>query len=248
MRGAKNDFGSFVVIYPYDAASIAMKTNLAYPDKQASLRIIEELTILFAQFDFVSHIFLFGSYARGSWDRWSDIDFLLVTGGGFAQQWQLFTALQRQKAVLHHHTFTPKVEPCGAHVLGIVFRNESVFHNLDLNFLSVTEFESQKNLARFGQLKRLYFSNNCQTKIDEVTHVPDFAIDPQERKIGNRLHWTKKAIKQTLRQKSAPTELQRQLLLLDEMMKTYPEDKPMLGGNICQLARIYLEIGHLLLD
>lgn len=223
--------------------------TLVYPDDKASLRILNELVTLFSGYNIVNQILLFGSHTRGDWDRWSDIDLLLITSGGFTQQWHLFNVLKQGKSILHHHTFTPHVDPYGSNVLGIVFTNESVFHNLDLNFMSAVEFESSENIRRFGQSKQLYFSETYKAQVvfDEDEQIPNFEVNLEERKIGNRIHWTKKAIKHTLRQHDGYPELRRQLLLLDEIMKNYPEGKPMLGGDICRLARIYLEIGTLLL-
>jgi predicted nucleotidyltransferase len=165
--------------------------NLVYPDQNALARLLKELTEFFAQFPSVNRIFILGSMARGNWDRWSDIDLLIVTQAGFEQQWQIFDSLRQFKPILHHHPFI-SVEPSGGFVPGIVFEKESVFHILDLNFMTFTEFQSPQALDRFGPIRNLFAAE------------------------GNVLE--------------------------------RPEDILTPGGNICQLARRYIEIADFLLS
>lgn len=120
-------------------------TDLVYPDENGPTRLLKELSEFFTQFSCVNRIFCLGSMARGDWDRWSDIDMLVVTQAGFEQQWQIFDKLRQFKPILHHHAFV-SMEPAGGFIPGIAFENESVFHMLDLNFISLTEYQSPQAL------------------------------------------------------------------------------------------------------
>lgn len=221
--------------------------NLAYPDPNASLRILNELTSFFSQCSFVNRMFVFGSHARGDWDRWSDIDMLFITSNGFPDQWLLFDRLRQYKAILHHHTFTPQTELSGGNVLGIIFEDESVFHNLDLNFMPLHEFLVPKKLERFGEIKLLYLTTQDELNDEKSGFLPTFAVDVDERRIGMAIHWTKKAIKKVLRGETTLDDLQTTSLRLKEIMSQFPEDRPMQGGNICHVARTYLQISDTVL-
>ncbi len=142
----------------------------------------------FARFPFVNRVLVFGSLARGEGDRWSDVDILVVTAGGSTQHWRLFAGLRQRKPILHHYIFTPRVEPVGGNVLGIVFRDESVFHNLDLNFMSSSEFLLPDALERFGYVKELYVADRRHPVSGKDVPYPEVVIDPDERRIGLGIH------------------------------------------------------------
>ena len=221
-------------------------TDLIYPDQNALTRLLKELTEFFAQFPSVKRIFTFGSMARGDWDRWSDIDLLIVTQAGSEQQWQIFNNLDQFKPILHHHAFI-LIEPSAGFVPGVVFENESVFHMLDLNFISLTEYKSPQALERFGKLRELFTSDENQLEKGEVfPHIPDLE-SPDEQRIGAGIHWTKKVAKKILRGSGYIDELAVTTTRLKEIMLDFPEDKPMPGGNICYLARQYIKIADFLL-
>jgi predicted nucleotidyltransferase len=224
-------------------------TDLIYPDQNALPRLLKELTEFFAQFPGVSRIFTFGSMARGDWDRWSDIDLLIVTRSGSGQQRQLFDKLARHKPILHHHPFV-SMEPSGGFVPGIVFKYESVFHILDLNFMSLAEYQSPQALARFGKLRELFTAGEDYLEFEgENSAWPKPQIDdPDEQRIGAGIHWTKKAIKKILRSSGSIDELTTTSTRLKEIMLDFPEDKLMPGGNICHLAREYIKIADFLSD
>ncbi len=213
-----------------------------YPDVNASVRLVREMTDFFQGFLFVNRVLVFGSFAVGSWDRWSDIDMLIVTDSSSSQYWQLFDALQQHKPILHHHTFTPYVEPAGGNVLGIVFQDESVFHNLDLNFMSLREFLVPSNLERFGYTKELYRAKDRIWINQDSTSYPAVDVNLDERRIGIGIHWTKKAIKKRLRGADDVDSLTTASARLKEIMQGFPKDIPMPGGNICRLARLYIKI------
>ena len=229
--------------------------SLAHPNVNAASRLMQETTDHFASYPFVNHVLLFGSFARGESDRWSDVDMLVVTNGGTSQQWQLFDGLRQHKPILHHHIFTPHAEPAGGNVLGIVFKNESVFHNLDLNFMSLTQFSLQNSLDRFGPTKKLYASNSHNmsfprrrestnlASLDTHPHTHDMlVISSDETRIGMGIHWTKKAIKRVLRGDGNIDELIKAFARLKEIMQDSPKDMPTSRGNICRVARTYIKI------
>lgn len=199
-------------------------TDLIYPDQNALTRLLKELTEFFTQFPTVKQIYTFGSMARGDWDRWSDIDLLIVTRSGSEQQRQLFNKLARHKPILHHHPFV-LMEPSGGFVPGIVFENESVFHILDLNFMSLAECQSSQALARFGKLRELFVAGEGYLELEsENSAWPKPQIDnPDEQRIGAGIHWTKKAIKKILRGSDSIDELTTTSTRLKEIMLDFPE-------------------------
>ena len=224
-------------------------TDLVYPDQNALIRLLKELTDFFAQSSAVNRIFAFGSMARGDWDRWSDIDLLIVTQSGPGQQWQLFNKLTQNKPILHRHPFIA-MEPSGGFVPGIVFEDESVFHMLDLNFISLAEYRSFQALERFGELRELFIAGEDHLELESensTSFKPEIA-NPDEQRIGAGIHWTKKAIKNSLRGSGNIDELAITTQRLKEIMLDFPEDKPVPGGNICCLAQQYIEIADFLLD
>lgn len=185
--------------------------------------------------------------ARGDWDRWSDVDLLIVTQAGSGQQWQLFNLLRQHKPILHHHPFI-LMEPSGGFMPGIAFEDESVFHFLDLNFMALDEFQSPQSLERFGSLRDLYNFNGNRPKKDEHSSYTHVAENPDEKRIGMGLHWVRKAIKKTLRGVDNWEELTATSTRLKEIIEDYPEDVLTPGGNICRLTRHYIEIAHYLLS
>ncbi len=222
-------------------------TDLIYPDETAPRRILEELTKFFAQFPVVNQVLVFGSMARGDWDRWSDIDMLVVTQVGAGQQWQLFNRLRQHKPILYHHAFVA-MEPSGGFIPGIAFENESVFHLLDLNFMSLTEFQSPQVLDRFGQTRNLLVTDSKNLESNKSVPYQSVAENPDERRISIGIHWTKKAVKQVLRGSDDFDELTKTTMQLKEIMADFPENILMPGGNICRLARQYIEIADFLLS
>lgn len=221
--------------------------NLVYPDQNALARLLKELTEFFAQFPSVNRIFIFGSMARGNWDRWSDIDLLIVTRASSAQQWEIFDSLCQSKPILHHHAFIA-MKPSGGFVPGIVFEDESVFHMLDLNFVSLAQYQSPQALARFGKFRELFTAGeDClELERENGTCFKPPIENPDEQRIGAGIHWTKKAVKKSLRGSDNIDELVTTSAHLKEIMLDFPEDKTMPGGNICHLARQYIKIADFL--
>ena len=191
---------------------------------------------------------VFGSIARHEQDRWSDLDMIVVTNR--RQDFGIvYEALRQHKPIVHHNPLTPQVAPCGGHLLGVVFADESVFHNLDLNFLSMTDYQSTNALQRFGQIKNVYTAKeDPEALAKELITISRLAEHPDEIRIGNALHWTKKAVKKVLRQRGTLVDVKACNDSLKQVMNDYPEDVILPNGNISRVAKSYIEIADLLLN
>lgn len=181
---------------------------MEHPDPTGPVRLMTAISNIFAPLDNVLRIAVFGSLARGDSDRWSDVDMLVVTAhrAGFRAT---FDHLCQHKTVRYHAPFTPQVDPCGGRVLGIVFEDESVFHCLDLNFLTAAEYRSAGALDRFGALRQLYHTPDTNTKTDgdESDDLAGEIEAPLETQISTAIHFTKKNIKKILRGGDAADDL-----------------------------------------
>ena len=199
-----------------------------------------ELKAIFSSVIGVSRLYAFGSMARGDWDRWSDIDLLIVTAfeGQFLGVWEAFHAA---KPVIHHHPFS-RAEPSGAHALGNVFEGESVFHCLDLNFLTEAEANMSSALERFGPMKELYRFETpaASDALDETPFIQE--LSPAEEAISFNIHFTKKNVKRLLRGHDVRAEVNKYADLLRRQMAVYPPDYRVVGGNIGYVAHTYLAI------
>jgi hypothetical protein len=139
------------------------------------------------------------------------------------------------------------MEPSGGFIPGIVFEDESLFHILDLNFISLAEYQSPQAWERFGMLRELYSSPEDHLESNAVSSQKPEIENPDERHIGAGIHWTKKAIKKVLRGSGNSDELAATSTRLKKIMLDYPEDIRTPGGNIYLLARRYIEIADFLL-
>jgi hypothetical protein len=221
---------------------------LLYPDPNRSAALLDGLSSFFSQLTFVRHIMVFGSSARYEQDRWSDLDMIVVTNQR-RHFGNVYEALRQHKPIVHHNPLTPQVEPSGGHLLGVVFADESVFHNLDLNFLSLSDYQSSNALQRFGQIKIMYSAKEQPEALnDEPTSTSRLAEHVDEIRIGNTLHWTKKAVKKVLRQRGSLDDVKTCSDALKHVMDAYTEDVVLPNGNISQVARMYIEIADLLLN
>jgi hypothetical protein len=196
-----------------------------------------------------------GSLATDTWDRWSDIDMIVVARGGAPAYWALFTRLARHKPVLHHNAFQPRVEPAGANLLGVTFADESVFHLLDLNFLSPSEYGSPADMARFGPVRELYVALDHSTGVVAVPAepVPPPASgltteDPDEMQVWVPLHFTHKAIRRLLRGCEVREELDSNATRLRNVLSAYPDGIPTARGDICPIAHTFLRMTEHLLS
>jgi hypothetical protein len=222
--------------------------NLLEPDPDGPQRLADEITAFFSQLDFVQRVMAFGSLAGQRWDRWSDLDLIVVTAS-HTQYRMVFHRLCAHKPVVHHGVFTSCVEPAGGYVLGIVFEGESVFHCLDLNFLTLAEYRALGTLDRFGATRDLYV--NEAGWADEADEPPQHRValqHPDEARIYDAIHWTKKSAKKMLRGQDTRHELRACAERLRAVMNDYPDSPLFPGGDICRLAHTYLLIADQLLN
>lgn len=215
------------------------------PDPQRLLNLRDAIHTILVALPYVARLYHFGSLMRGDWDCWSDIDVLVVTQT--RRQFRMaYNALCEQKQIIHRSPFVPQVEPAGGYVLGNVFAGESVFHCLDLNFLTLAEHDSPVAFTRFGELTQVYHSD---VPIIEDTGdlLPAEAETLDEAHINYGIHFTKKAVKRMLRSQSAQDDLQKFAAVLRTTMRDYPADYATPTGAIGQVAWAYLTIAGKLL-
>jgi predicted nucleotidyltransferase len=217
-----------------------------FPDPARNRRLLTDIIGICTALPYVQRLISFGSFARGEPDRWSDIDLIVVTVNR-AQFWSVFTCIAQSKPILHRSYFTPQVEPSGGRVLGMVFENESVFHNVDLNFMTRNEYASLETLMRFGVMRELYVSSARLSDAD-CDVLPNAELEhPDDRRISVGLHFTKKAIKQVLRGQMVYEELQQRSRYLRDILEDYAYDVATPYGKIGQVAHQYLEMAEQLL-
>jgi predicted nucleotidyltransferase len=219
-----------------------------YPNEDRLPHLGSELCRMFSQMPGVVRVIIFGSLARDEWDRWSDLDLLIITASA-DQFWPVFSQLVQLKPVLHHSFFTLRAEGDGAYVLGNVFVDESVFHCLDLNFLSFAQFQERDALHRFGPTRTLYRSDNTPYGfVSDAPQAPEtLHDDPIEKRINDAMHFMKKALKKVLRQKATDSELRPLVDHLSTILKDYPEDIVVPRGHLGYLAHTYVKIAEALL-
>jgi hypothetical protein len=139
-----------------------------------------------------------------------------------------------------------QTEPSGGHVLGIIFEDASVFHCVDLNLMTVREYQAAGSFERFGAIKELYQSDTNPTPgAQDQAEIASEIEDPDEARIKVGIHFTKKAAKKVLRGEDALADLRQWAAHLKLVMADYPvvADRP-----IVRLAQIYVEIADLLLQ
>lgn len=224
--------------------------NILQPSPDALKRLLDDVTHALTQAEYVRKIMCFGSFARGTWDRWSDIDLLVVT----ETRPQFLDVLRRIEAfrpLLHRNHFVANTEPAGGHVLGITFQGESIFHCIDLNLLTLTyeEYQTDSTLERFGLIKTLYTSDQPMSagSVDE-TSVESEVEDPDEARIKVAVHFTKKALKKVLRGEANLDDLRQRTTTLKQVMAEYPADLVINGRQVGRLAHTYLNIAARLLQ
>jgi hypothetical protein len=226
------------------------RDNLIYPDPLGPPRLLETVTNFLARNVSVERVAVFGSLARGTWDRWSDIDLLVVARGGLPTYRDLFASLCHFKPILYHSPFSPAGNAAGANVLGIVFAGESVFHILDLNFLAPSEYQSAEALARFGVLVDIFVAAHGAVTPDAEWsggRLPSEGAVIPESDLWAPMHFTHKALKKLLRGQGSFAELQSRVEWLGSALNQQPEDTPAPPRNIVPVARTFLSIAQGLL-
>lgn len=216
--------------------------NILQPSPDALKRLLDDVTHALTQAEYVRKIMCFGSFARGTWDRWSDIDLLVVTETR-PQFLDVLRRIEAFKPILHRNHFVSHVESGGGHVLGMTLQGESVFHCIDLNLLTSQEYRTDGVLERFGIIKTLYTSEQPMSagSVDE-TSVESEVEDPDEARIKVAVHFTKKALKKVLRGEANLDDLRQRTTTLKQVMAEYPADLVINGRQVGRLAHAYLNI------
>ena len=189
----------------------------------------------------VEQIIAFGSLARGDWDRWSDIDLLLIVQN-HADVLTLYEVIKQEKQILYNHPLT-LAEPYGVHCLGTIFEDESVFTCVDFNFLSMADARQPDALSRFAQVEILYNRLSNETEQNNTVY-PQQELTPRHAEIATAIHFLKKAIKQSLRGNHDSITTIRRKETLATIMRKYADDY----GNIGEIASRYLDIAQALLE
>lgn len=223
-----------------------MQNDLVYPDAARPLALMEEVKAVLTQLLCVSHLYLFGSLAENRWDRWSDVDMLVVTPTK-QHIWEIWGVLHQAKPVLHHHPLSA-AEPFGVHILGNVFVGESVFHCLDLNFLTLEEYHTPGAMARFNAAKELNRSSASLSATVEEKSLLMQELTADEEQLSVAIHFTKKNIKKILRGYPTYDELQKFATHLRTLLENYSVDYEVVGGKIVKVAEAYLTIAAHLLE
>ncbi len=228
---------------------------LLLPDADRPVQLAEELCRFFAALPTVADVLLFGSVAREAADRWSDMDLLVVTTA-VPNPPALLHALNRYLPVLHHAPARPSQDHPGGHMIGTVFQQESVFHALDLNFVSLNDCYSWDAYRWFGPLRDASGAADVGTATPadgSVQHRPSKDLitwpvrDPDELQINEAMFQLRRAIKKVLRKQSDLAHLVAKYNRLTEATANLPENCVYPDGNICQLAYIFRELAAYLL-
>lgn len=224
-----------------------MKLTTLQPDPKELEILRDDLIGHFSQFELVHKVYSFGSLVRADWDSWSDIDLLLITSRNPTLK-ELLATLSSYRSLLHRSNFAIQEQPVGGYLLGVLFMGSSVFHNLDLNFMTIKQHTVPQNLEKFGKLELLY--QNVEKPIQTMPNVngqnDDLLLTPHEQEIEYAIHWTKKAIKKVLRGQSSVEELYQTSTKLNQLLST-PNELWSERGDVCKVANAFLEIAGELL-
>ena len=133
--------------------------------------ILGALVALFSGMQSVWKVATFGSLARGDEDRWSDIDILVIslTDSHFSS---ILDGMLEERNVVYRGPLTFLPETGGAHILGIVLKEESVFNCIDLNLMTVAEYKDLGALDRFGPLRDLFVRQGEPHTGKSAKHCP----------------------------------------------------------------------------
>lgn len=216
------------------------------PNPTSLPRLFTEVCDCLSRLPNVAHILSFGSLARNAADRWSDLDLIVITAEQNQQQ-HLFTHLARHKSILHHGP-SGYAQPSGSYILGIVFTDESIFHCLDLNCLSLPEYNIPGTLNRFGQTVLLYSRQSPLIALPLDLTISPITEHADEKRINEALHFTKKTLKRALRKTSSIAELRQRADYLQQVMADYPPVITFPSGHIGQLAHCYLKLALQMTD
>ncbi len=218
--------------------------NLVFPDATRPETLLEEITALLVQLPFILRIYIFGSLTTTSWDQWSDIDLIVVIQAQ-KHTWDVWNAIHEAKPILYHYPLSHS-EPNGLHLLGNVFQDESVFHCLDLNLLTIYEHDRPGAMERFGPLRELHHHPILTAEPPNIP--PDTQLlTVQEERIAIAIHFTKKHIKRVLRGEPVHDDLSKWVEHLRTIIGEFSFDYEVVGGKIGKVAKTYLQIAGLVL-
>ena len=221
-------------------------TDLLYPAPERPAQLAALLCAFFAGLPLVRRVVVFGSQATGGGDRWSDVDLVVVTPQ-LADYRHVLAALGAYKPIVHHAPVRPSPDHPGLHALGIVFAGESVFHSLDLNFMALAAYNTPGSLRWFGPSRECYAAQAAAPVggADTAPVLPP--PDPTELSIDAANYWTKRAARRVLRGQGSRADLARRSSELRAILRGFPPDCAMPGGDPCAPARTYLAIAEALL-
>ena len=223
-----------------------MTHDLLYPNETRPHTLLEEVNTILMRLPFISHVYVFGSLVDADWDRWSDIDMIVVVQA-LKHTWDVWNAIHQAKPILHHHPLSYG-EPNGLHLLGNVFVDESVFHCLDLNILTIYEHDRESALERFGTVRELYHNPSLMAEPPGARSEITQQVTVEEEHIATAIHFTKKHIKQTLRGESVQDDLRKRTEHLRSVMEDFTFDYEVVGGKIGKVAETYLRIANMVLQ
>jgi hypothetical protein len=155
-----------------------MRNPHLYPNLQRVNQLLLTMTGFFAVQPDVYEVLVFGSLVTDDYDRWSDLDMLVVTATA-EQQRPLFEKLKKTHPMHYHRVFMRDSVSSGSYVSGCTFVGESVFHTLDLNFMDLAERQSPGSLDRFGEIRQLHYMMTIPPATIAPQHV---AQSPSPRK------------------------------------------------------------------
>ena len=223
---------------------------IPYPAPGRPMELAAELGGFFSGFESVAKVCVFGSLARGDHDRWSDIDVLLVVGHAPAQCYSLFRSLQESYPLVHHGYLSLKPEPDGKNVLGCVLEGESVFHVLDLNFVTREDWGVPGALERFGQILELRAAhgNRGNLTMDADGGNPTSEWTPTEQRIWRAMHWVHKGIKKHFRTLMTLDELAERTDDLANVLSQCGGETRTRNGDIGRVAQEFLDLARAVLE
>lgn len=222
-----------------------MVTLTSAPDTERHRALSDAIVKTLAALPYVHQIYLLGSLARDEADRFSDIDLLAITQTR-PQFRAAFDALRSVHATIYHAPFTPD-DSTGGHALGCIFEGESIFHSLDLYFMTTGEQRAYQALDRFGDTRSVYERDGFETTITGELTVTGDPTSDDEQTILAAMQPVREAIKARLRGDQNHAVLRQHATRLYMTMQAFPADMRTANGEIGRIAKTYVKIVRKLL-
>ena len=211
-----------------------------YPDQFGPRRLSELFCRFFAGFSCVRRRLLIGSLARGDWDRWSDVDLLLVVDTIPGDCYGLFAGFLREFPLVHHGFLASDPSGKTACVLGNAFQDESPFHVLDLNFVSAQEFDPATVRERFGAMKEAPAATVRGAKEARCRGNPTAPWTEDEQRVWSAMHWVHKNVKKRHRGQASLEAVAKATGDLRTTLAAYPGGVRTPNGSITSVAAAFL--------